>query len=268
MEALGPDASFAPDMLRDQVCIVTGGATGIGLEIARAMARLGAKLVLASRNEERLAAAVAELGSLGAHALAVPTNVREPEQVERMVARTVEHFGSVDVLVNNAGANFLCPASQITPNGWRTVIDVVLNGTFYCSHAAGKRMLEQRRGRIINIAATNGAGGSPMMCHSGAAKAGVLNLTQTLAVEWAQFEVRVNAVAPGPVSTEGANARLWSAPEVMERLERKVPLGRFARASDCVGPVLFLCSDAARFMTGTILVVDGGEALRRVDLGL
>jgi len=267
MEPLRPDASFAPDLLRDQVCLVTGGATGIGLAIARAMARLGAKLVLASRNEERLAAAVEELRGLGAEALAVPTNVREPEQVERMAVRAVERFGAVDVLVNNAGANFLCPASQMTPNGWRTVVDVVLNGTFYCSHAVGRRMLERRRGRIINMAATNGSGGSPLMCHSGAAKAGVINLTQTLAVEWAPFGVLVNAVAPGPVSTEGANARLWSAPDVMAALERKVPLGRFARAEDCVGPVLYLCSEAARFTTGAVLTVDGGDALRRIELG-
>jgi NAD(P)-dependent dehydrogenase (short-subunit alcohol dehydrogenase family) len=264
--ALRPDASFASDMLRDQVCIVTGGATGIGLEIARAMARLGAKLVLASRNVERLEAAAAELGALGAETLAVPTNVRAPEEVEQMVARTVDRFGTVDVLVNNAGANFLCPAAQMTPNGWRTIVDVVLNGTFYCSRAAGKVMLERRRGLIINMAATNGNGGSPLMCHSGAAKAGVINLTQSLAVEWAQFGVRVNAVAPGPVSTEGANARLWSAPEMMEKLERRVPLGRFALAADCVGPVLFLCSEAARFVTGAVLTVDGGDALRRIPL--
>lgn len=265
-ELFRPEASFASDMLRGQVCIVTGGATGIGLDIARAMARLGARLVIASRNQERLEAAVAELGR-ATEAIAVPTNVREPAEVERMVARAVERFGTVDVLVNNAGANFLCPASQMTPNGWRTIIDVVLNGTFYCSSAAGKVMLERKRGCIINMAATNGAGGSPLMCHSGAAKAGVINLTQTLAVEWAPFGVRVNAVAPGPVSTEGANQRLWAAPEVMERLERRVPLGRFARADDCVGPVLFLCSEAARFVTGAVLTVDGGEALRRIDLG-
>jgi NAD(P)-dependent dehydrogenase (short-subunit alcohol dehydrogenase family) len=265
MDPLRPEASFAPDLLRDQVCLVTGGATGIGLAIARAMARLGAKLAIASRNQERLDAAVEELRALGADAIAIPTNVREPEQVAQMATKTIERFGAVDVLVNNAGANFLCPAAQMTPNGWRTVIDVVLNGTFYCSSAVGKHMIERRRGHIINMAATNGMNGSPLICHSGAAKAGVISLTQTLAVEWAQFGVRVNAVAPGPVATEGANQRLWAAPEVMERLERSVPLGRFARAEDCVGPVLYLCSEAARYTTGSVLVVDGADHLRRID---
>ena len=259
-----PDASFAPDLLAGKVCIVTGGATGIGLATCRAMARLGARLVVASRKQDNLDKAVAELAALGAEAIGVATNIREPVEVERMVARTVERFGTVDVLVNNAGANFLCPASQMTPNGWRTVIDVVLNGTAYCSLAAGKVMLDRQRGIIINMAATNGENGSPMMAHSGAAKAGVLNLTQTLAVEWAPFGVRVNAVAPGPVSTEGANSRLWAAKEVMEKLERRVPMGRFAVADDCVGAVLFLCSDAARFMTGATIVVDGADRLRRV----
>jgi citronellol/citronellal dehydrogenase len=119
------------------------------------------------------------------------------------------------------------------------------------------------RGLIVNMAATNGWNGSPMMCHSGAAKAGVISLTQTLAVEWAPV-VRVNAVAPGPVSTEGANARLWSAPELMAKLEARVPFGRFARAEDCVGPVLFLCSPAGRFLSGAILAVDGADSLRRL----
>lgn len=258
-----PASSFAPDLLRGRVCIVTGGATGIGLGIARAMARLGARLVLASRNQENLDAACAELRDLGAEAIGVATNVREPEQCQRMVDLTVERFGAVDVLVNNHGANFLCPAAQMTPNGWRTVVDVVLNGTFYCSLAAGKAMLAGAGGLIINMAATNGAGGSPMMAHSGAAKAGVINLTETLAVEWAP-KVRVNAVAPGPVSTEGANKRLWPAPEVMEQLEARVPLGRFANVSECVGPVLYLCSEAGRFLTGAVLAVDGGDRLRKL----
>jgi NAD(P)-dependent dehydrogenase (short-subunit alcohol dehydrogenase family) len=262
--ALRPEASFAPDLLRDQVCIVTGGATGIGLALCRAMARLGARLAIASRNQAKLDAATAELGALGAEVLAVPTNVREPEQVDRMVKAVVDRFGRIDVLVNNHGANFVCPAAQMTPNGWRTVVDVVLNGTFYCSSAAGKVMFEQKRGSIINMAATNGTGGSPLMCHSGAAKAGVINLTQSLAVEWAPFGVRVNAVAPGPVSTEGANSRLWSAPDVMASMERKVPLGRFASAEDCVGAVLYLCSDAARFLTGAVIAIDGGESLRKI----
>lgn len=258
-----PEDSFAPGLLAGRVCLVTGGATGIGLAICRSMARLGARLVIASRKQAALDAAAAELGGLGAAVLTVATNVREAPEVERLIERTIEHFGALDVLVNNAGANFLAPAAGISANGWRTVVDVVLNGTFLCSLAAFKAMSGRGGGLIINNAATNGWNGSPMMAHSGAAKAGVINLTQTLAVEWASSGVRVNAIAPGPVSTEGANSRLWSAPELMQRLERQVPLGRFARAEDCVGPVLFLCTPAARFITGAVIAVDGADGLRR-----
>ncbi|WP_373048905.1 SDR family oxidoreductase [Vulgatibacter sp.] len=256
------ESPFRPDFLQGQVALVTGGGTGIGKACALALAAHGAAVVLASRNEEKLAAVAAEIHARGGEALALPCDIKDPGQVESMAEAAWAWRGGVDLLLNNAGANFLAPALAISANGWRAVVDVVLNGTFYVSRAIGSRMVDRGRGRIVMMAATNGENGSPLMAHSGAAKAGVINLAQTLAVEWAASGVTVNAVCPGPVATEGANQRLWADPATMERIGKRVPLGRFATPDDCVGPVLFLASEAASFVTGASLVVDGGDRLR------
>ena len=264
--ALGLAArAFARDAFADRVVVITGGGTGIGRALAHAFARCGAKLVLASRKRENLERVAGELADEhGAESLVVTMNVREPDDARRMIDEALVRFARIDVLVNNAGANFLCPAQGITPNGWRTIVDVVLNGTFYCSQAAARPMLERRSGRIISLAATNGLNGSPLIAPSGAAKAGVINLTRSLAAEYGPFGVTVNAIAPGAVATEGATERLFKVPGALERIAREVPLGRVATAEDCVGAVLFLASDAAAFVNGATLVVDGGELCRKV----
>jgi hypothetical protein len=257
--------TFAKEFLRGKVACVTGGATGIGRVIARALAAHGARVALASRKLENLEDAVREIAGAGGEALAVQTDVRDGAQCDAMAARVVERFGALDILVNNAGANFMAPAFNITPNGFKAVLETVLNGTFFCSKAAAKHMMDHGGGRIINMAATNGWDGSPLMAHSGAGKAGVLSLTETLAVEWAPFKITVNAVCPGPVSTPGANERLWSDPKLQERIARRVPLfGRMGLPEDSVGPVLFFCSDAAAYITGASLAVDGGDRLRKL----
>src|SRR5437016_8903773 len=199
-----------PDRALDgRVAIVTGGGTGIGRAIALEYARLGARLVLASRSPEHLEPAAEELGAKpGAEVLAVPMDVRVPEQVERLCDETVRRFGSIDILVNNAAGNFICPAEKLSPNGWNAVVNIVLNGTFYCSRAAGLRMIASGRGgSILNIVATYAWTGGPGTIHSACAKAGVVSMTRTLAVEWARYKIRVNAIAPGPVETEGAGSR-------------------------------------------------------------
>ncbi len=257
---------FKREMFQGRVALVTGGATGIGRALSRAFVEHGADVLLASRKEDNLKAVAAELGGLGPRVLYRATDIRQPDQVDSLVAMALERFGKIDFLINNAGANFLSPAIDISPNGWRTIIDTVLNGTFYVSRAVAKSMLERGFGRIVNMASTNAHNGSPLMVHSGAAKAGVISMTETLAVEWAGGGVTVNAVAPGPVNTPGANARLWPDPKTVERLERRIPMGRFARPDDIVGPTLFLCSDAAAFITGATLVVDGGDHLRSLAL--
>jgi NAD(P)-dependent dehydrogenase (short-subunit alcohol dehydrogenase family) len=252
--------------LAGRVVLVTGGAGGIGQALCRAFAEAGADVAVASRNppdefRDRLRA-------LGRRSIAVPCDVRDFAQCQSAVERTVGELGRLDVLVNNHGANFLSPAAGISQNGWRAIVSVVLDGTFHMSRAAFEPLRDSGRGRVISIAATNAVSGSPLMAPSGAAKAGVLSLMQSLAVEWAPFGITCNSVSPGPVDTEGANKRLWADREAYDRVARRVPLGRrLATPADVVGPVLFLASDAAAFVTGSELVVDGGERLRQVDFG-
>jgi NAD(P)-dependent dehydrogenase (short-subunit alcohol dehydrogenase family) len=240
--------------LEGRVVLVTGGAGGIGTALCDAFAANGAKVAVASRKP-------------ASKHFAVECDVRELAQCERAVQRTVEKFGRLDVLVNNHGANFLAPAAAVSQNGWRAIVSVVLDGTFHMSRAAFEPLRESGRGRIISIAATNAASGSPLMAASGAGKAGMISLMQSLASEWAQFGITCNCVSPGPVDTEGANQRLWADKQEYERVARRVPLGRrMAKPADVVGPVLFLASDAAAFITGAEIVVDGGERLRQQDL--
>jgi NAD(P)-dependent dehydrogenase (short-subunit alcohol dehydrogenase family) len=191
-----------------------------------------------------------------------PADVKQPETLAAWRDTTLDAFGVVDVLVCNAGANFLAPAAAISPGGFATVVGTVLLGTWNTIHAFFPQLSERPRSSIVMMAATNGFTASPLMAHSGAGKAGMLNLTQTLAVEWAQAGIRVNAVAPGPVFTEGANARLWADREAQARVEATVPLGRMGSVDDCADAVLFLSSPAAQFITGTILTVDGGNFLK------
>ncbi len=255
---------FSERFLEGQVAVVTGGGTGIGLEIARLFAQLGARLVLAGRREDVLAAAAAALTEeTGAEALAVPTNVREPEPCQRLVEETVARFGRVDLLVNNAGANFVCPSVAISPNGWRSILSTVLDGTFYCSRYAGARMVEQGSGQIVSIVTPYAETGAPGFLPSCTAKAGVVALTRTLAAEWAQFGVRVNAVSPGAVDSEGAGARLWPTPEDKAKVLRDIPVGRMATALEVAQVTAFVVSPYARFMNGSIVDMDGGQSLGR-----
>ncbi|MGZ6123382.1 MAG: SDR family oxidoreductase [Myxococcales bacterium] len=251
--------------LSGRAVLVTGGAGGIGRALCDAFARAGADLAVVSRTPSDEVAAAAR--ALGRRALTIPCDVRELSQCQSAVARVVAELGRLDVLVNNHGANFLAPAAAISQNGWRAIAGVVLDGTFHMCRAAFEPLRESGRGRVISIAATNAALGSPLMAPSGAAKAGVISLMQSLAVEWAPFGITCNSVSPGPVDTQGANERLWASREDYERVARRVPLGnRLANPADVVGPVLFLASDAASFMTGADLVVDGGERLRQFSM--
>jgi NAD(P)-dependent dehydrogenase (short-subunit alcohol dehydrogenase family) len=259
---------LAEKSLEGRVAIITGGGTGIGFAIATEFARLGARLVLASRNPEHLEPAARELAASGAEVLTVPTDVRAPEQVDHLMAETARRFNSIDILVNNAAGNFICPAEKLSVNGWNSVVNIVLNGTFYCSRAAGLCMIESGRGgSILNIVATYAWTGGPGTIHSASAKAGVVCMTRTLAVEWAQYRIRVNAIAPGPVETEGAGSRLWASPEVREAMLRSVPSGRIGRPGEIAQAASYLVSDFADFVSGEVLVVDGGQWLGKGMFG-
>jgi len=248
--------------LEGRTAIVTGGGTGIGRAIAQEFARLGAKLVLASRSADHLEPAVSELRSMGAEAMSVPTDVRIPEQVERLCEETTRRFGRIDILVNNAAGNFICPAEKLSVNGWNSVVNIVLNGTFYCSRAAGLRMIERGQGgQILNIVAAYAWTGGPGTIHSACAKAGVVCMTRTLAVEWAKYKIRVNAISPGPIETEGAREKLWATPEVKRSLTGSIPRGRFGEPREVANAAAYLVSDYADFITGEVLVLDGGQWL-------
>lgn len=254
--------------LQGRVAIITGGGTGIGRAIAFEYARLGAKLVLASRNPEHLEPTAEELRSKGALALALPTDVRVPEQVDRLCEETTHQFGYIDILVNNAAGNFICAAEKLSANGWNAVVNIVLNGTFYCSRAAGLRMIESGRGgNILNIVATYAWMGGPGTIHSACAKAGVVCMTRTLAVEWARYKIRVNAIAPGPVATEGAGSKLWATPEVRSAMLRGVPRGRIGTPEEIAQASAYLVSDFADFITGEVMVMDGGQWLGKGMFG-
>lgn len=254
--------------LQGRVAIITGGGTGIGRAIAHEYARLRARIVLASRSLAHLEPTAKELRARGAEVLVVPTDVRIPEQVESLCAETMSRLGSLDILVNNAAGNFICPAEKLSVNGWNSVVNIVLNGTFYCSRAAGLRMIENGRGgNILNIVATYAWTGGPGTIHSACAKAGVVCMTRTLAVEWARFRIRVNAVAPGPIETEGAGSKLWATPEVRGAMLKGVPRGRIGTPEEIAQACAYLASDFADFVTGEVLVMDGGQWLGKGIFG-
>ena len=252
---------FSDNLLEGKVALVTGGGTGLGLATARAFGTNGAKLVIASRSAEHVEDGAATLREEEIEALPLVCDVREPDQVEAMVDTAIEHFGRVDVLVNNAAGNFLVRAEDLSPGGWKAVTRIVLDGSWFCSRAVYEPMKEQGGGNILNVLATYATGAGPLTVHSAAAKAGVLSLTRTLAVEWADAGIRVNAIAPGPVDTHGAGSRLWNSDEARASIAEKLPMGRFGTEAEIADAAIFLVSDAASYVTGTMLPVDGGLTL-------
>ena len=256
---------FKDGVLKGQVAFITGGGTGITGGVARALAEAGAAVALVSRKLEHLEPAAQAINENGGKAIAVAVDVRQPEDVEKAVAQTVEQLGKIDIVVNGAAGNFLCAAEELSPNGFGTVVDIDLKGTFNVCRAAFAQ-LKEHRGQILNISATLHYLATPMQLHVSAAKAGVDALTRNLAVEWGRYGIRVNAIAPGPIEDTEGMKRLVPAP-VKERLLKKIPVGRFGRIADIEKAAVFLCSDAASFISGVVLVVDGGHWLNGTRLG-
>jgi NAD(P)-dependent dehydrogenase (short-subunit alcohol dehydrogenase family) len=251
-----PEGTFA-----GKVVVVTGGGGGLGRAIALELSRLGASVAVAGRRPEPLDETVALLRGEG---LAVPTDVRDPEAVEALVAATVERLGRVDVLVNNAAGNFVVNAEELSPNGWRAVVAIVLDGGFLCSRAAGRQMIAQGEGgAILSVIASYAWTGGPGTVHSAAAKAGLVAMTRTLAVEWASHGIRANCICPGPTDTEGAGAALWPTDEDRARVAATVPLGRLATPHEIAVWASALCSPYAGYITGEILTIDGGHWLEQ-----
>ncbi|MGD2134930.1 MAG: SDR family oxidoreductase [Gemmatimonadales bacterium] len=256
---------FREGLLADHVAIVTGGGTGIGLGIATALAGHGAAVAIASRRAKHLDPAAEELRGSGHRVMAVPANVREPDSVQQMVQAVVDAFGRIDILVNNAAGNFYAPSADLSPNGWRAVIETDLYGTFFCSQAVYPHMASRNGGRIISISMTLHHRGWPQMAHATAAKAGVDALTRTLALEWARDQITVNAIAPGPIPTGGAQRAFarggGDTVAIDEAMRRAIPLGRWGSPDDIANMTVYLASPAAAWITGAILVVDGGSSL-------
>ncbi|HEX5888311.1 MAG TPA: SDR family oxidoreductase [Pyrinomonadaceae bacterium] len=250
---------FADGILNGRVAFVTGGGTGITGGVARAFAEAGASVALVSRKMEHLEPAAQLINENGGKAIAVAADVRQPAEVEAAIAKTIEEFGKIDIVVNGAAGNFLCKAEELSPNGFGTVVDIDLKGTFNVSRAAFAQ-LKEHRGQILNISATLHYLGTPMQLHVSAAKAGVDALTRNLAVEWGRYGIRVNAIAPGPIEDTEGMQRLVPEP-IRERLKKNVPLGRFGKIADIEKAALFICSDAGSFINGEVLVVDGGHWL-------
>jgi citronellol/citronellal dehydrogenase len=249
---------FAPGLFDGQVAIVTGGGTGIGLRVAEELSFLGARVAIGSRKRENLDAGVARLTEQGGEASGFELDVREPESCERFVKEVLSRFGRVDVLINNAGGQFPCPAQNLTPRGFEAVIKNNLNGLFYMTLAvANLAMIPAERGRVVNVIADI-ARGFPGMVHTGAARAGVDNMTKTLAVEWARFGIRVNACAPGTIRSSGTQQY---GEETLELARRATPEKRLGTVDEVSRVIVFLASDTNDYVTGSTYYVDGGSSL-------
>lgn len=255
---------FRADLLQKKIILVTGGGSGLGLSMAKRFAELGATLVICGRSLERLASGAAEIQQAG-HGREVfkfPCDVREFQAVESMMAEIVAKVGLPHILVNNAAGNFLAATEELSPGGFDAVVKIVLYGTFNCTQALGKQWIAQKSpGTILNIVTTYAENGSAFVVPSACAKAGVLAMTRSLAVEWGAYGIRLNAIAPGPFPTEGAWKRLFPSAEFGEQYKKRVPLGRFGEHSELANLAAFLVSDGAPYVNGECVAIDGGESI-------
>lgn len=249
--------------MKGKVIIVTGGSSGMGKHMAKRFAEQGANVVITGRRLDALEEAKQEIQSPNGTVLPIQMDVRDPELVAEMVRRTDAEFGTIDALINNAAGNFICPAEKLSINGWNSVINIVLNGTFYCSREVGNYWIQKGiKGAIINMVATYAWNAGVGVIHSACAKAGVLTMTRTLAVEWGKkYGIRVNAIAPGPIERTGGAEKLWESDEAARRTLESVPLGRLGTPEEIAALASFLLSDEAAYINGECITMDGGQWL-------
>jgi NAD(P)-dependent dehydrogenase (short-subunit alcohol dehydrogenase family) len=252
--------------LDGKVALVTGGSKGIGRAIALRFAGAGADIALAARGQQELEGTAEEVENLGRRALSVPTDVSDLKQVTALVEKTAKDLGTIDILVNNAGAApFRAPVERIQEEGFEKYFKVSFISAFYCTKAAAPILLNGGDGSVINIASVAGFTASPGLAYYASAKAALISFTRTVAHEWAQLGVRVNAVAPGWIETD-MNEALREDQGWYEGVRQTIPMGRWGRAEEVAEVALFLASDAASYITGSVIVVDGGQTISRLPL--
>ena len=248
------------DLLKDKNIIITGGGTGLGKSMGMRFGELGAKIVITSRKQEVLDETAKEMKSAGISVLPIAGDVRNPEEVDRVVQKTKESFGTIDGLVNNAAGNFISPTENLTPGGFKAVTDIVLGGTFNFTLSAGKEMIQSESGSILNIITTYAWTGSGYVVPSAAAKGGVLAMTRSLGSEWGKYGIRTNAIAPGPFPTKGAWSRLVPPGFGIEKkMKNRIPLKRFGEHIELANLASFIMSDYAGYINGEVITIDGGE---------
>jgi NAD(P)-dependent dehydrogenase (short-subunit alcohol dehydrogenase family) len=245
--------------LTGRKAFVTGASRGIGRVIAVALAEAGADVAIAARSQDGLAETAREVTALGRKAFVFPLDVTKPDDVHAAVTDAIRLLGHLDIVVNNAGGtNFTVPFLDMRMSGWEKVMRLNVDAALYVLQAAGPHMRERGRGSVINVASVAGLAAAPGLIPYGAAKAAIISVTRTLAVEWAPHNIRVNALCPGWTATE-LNRNLWGAPDGGQATIATVPMGRWARAEEMAGPAVFLAAEASSFMTGQVLIVDGGQ---------
>ncbi|MBD1209973.1 MAG: SDR family oxidoreductase [Ignavibacteria bacterium] len=263
---------FTPDTLNGKSILITGGGSGLGLSMAKHFAAHGANVAICGRTEDKLREAAKEIEAVKQPHVKVLTHsvdVRDFDAVGVMIKRLVEEFGSLEGLVNNAAGNFLSPSEDISPNGFKSVVDIVLHGTFNCTQHFGNYLINnERQGSILSIVTTYTETGSAFVLPSACAKAGVYALTTTLAYEWGTYGIRVNSIAPGPFPTEGAWSRLMPTKELQEMYIKRVALGRVGKHEELANLAVFLMSDMAGYITGECVTIDGGERLAGGEFNL
>mgnify|MGYP006268732125 FL=1 len=254
--------SYADDLLADHHIVVTGGGTGLGCAMAMRCAELGARVTINGRRTEPLETTVADIRDAGGEAEGISCNVREADDVEAFFDEAEERQGPVTRLVNNAAANFLASAEDISPNGFDAIIKTNLYGSFYCTQQCGKRWLEREEdGVVLSIATTYAETGSAFVLPSAMSKAGIVAMTRSLAAEWGSAGIRLNAIAPGPFPTEGAWERLVPSEDIEQQMRQRIPVRRFGEPEELADLAVFMLSDLASYMNGELVTFDGGEKL-------